>query len=191
MDPAAVNAELEGIVEQVLHDARHEKHIHVDENVRLCRTADADTAARDHGLLVADDGDKIGQVCILPVDLLRALIEARDLEHAGDELRHLVRLPVDDVERGLIVCRSEGVFARVLAGSEDDGRRRAQLVRSVGREALLSLERALEPVEHIVKRCRELIDLVAALRVRQADARLEILPVGDGAGAQGAVRGWR
>lgn len=71
---------------------------------------DADAAARDHGLLVADDGDKIGQVCILPVDLLCALIEARDLEHAGDELRHLVRLPVDDVERGLIVRRSCGRF---------------------------------------------------------------------------------
>ena len=86
MDPAAVDAELEGIVKQVLHDTRHEKHIHVDENVRFCRAADADAAARDHGLLVADDGDKIGQVCILPVDLLRALIETRDLEHAGDEL---------------------------------------------------------------------------------------------------------
>ena len=79
-------------------------------NVRLCRTADADAAARDHGLLVADDGDEVGQVCILPVELLRALIKARDLEHTADELRHLVRLPVDDVERGLIVRRGGGVF---------------------------------------------------------------------------------
>ena len=91
-------------------------------------------------------------------------------------------LPVDDVERSLIVRRSAGVFARILAGGEDNGRRRAQLVRGIGREALFSLERALESVEHIVKRCRELIDLIAALRVRQADARLEILPVGDGIG---------
>ena len=93
-----------------------------------------------------------------------------------------MRLPVDDVERGLIVCRSAGVFARVLTGGEDDGRRRAQLVRSIGRKALLGLKRALEPVEHIVKRRRELIDLVAALGVRQTDARLEILPVRDGIG---------
>lgn len=55
-------------------------------------------------------------------------------------------------------------------------------MRGVGGKALLGLKRALEPVEHIVKRRRELIDLVAALRVRQADARLEILPVGDGIG---------
>lgn len=55
-------------------------------------------------------------------------------------------------------------------------------MRGIGREALLGLERALEPVEHIVKRCRELIDLIAALCVRQTDARLEILPVGDGIG---------
>ena len=62
-----------------------------------------------------------------------------------------MRLPVDDVERGLIVRRGGGVFARVLAGGEDNGRRRAQLVRGIGREALFSLERALEPVKHIVE----------------------------------------
>ena len=182
MDPAAVHAELEGVIKQVLHDARDEKDVHVDEDARLGRAADADAAARDHGLLVADDGDEIGEVGILPVDLLRALIEPRDLKHAADERRHLVRLPVDDIERRLIIRRRLRVLARVLAGGEDDGRRRAQLVRGIGREALFSLERALESVEHIVKRCRELIDLVAAARVRQTDARLEVLPVGDGIG---------
>ena len=182
MDPAAVHAELEGVIEQVLHDARDEKDVHVDEDARLGRAADADAAARDHGLLVADDGDEIGEVGILPVDLLRALIEPRDLEHAADERRHLVRLPVDDIERRLIIRGRLRVFACVLAGGEDDGRRRAQLVRGIGREALLGIERALKPVEHVVKRHRELIDLVAAARVRQTDARLEVLPVGDGVG---------
>ena len=182
MDPAAVHAELEGVVEQILHDARDEKDVHVDEDARLGRAADADAAARDHGLLVADDGDEIGEVGILPVDLLRALIEPRDLKHAADERRHLVRLPVDDIERRLIIRRRLRVLARVLAGGEDDGRRRAQLVRGIRREALLGLERSLKSVEHVVKGGRELIDLVAAARVRQADARLEILPVGDGIG---------
>ena len=182
MDPAAVHAELEGVVEQILHDARDEKDVHVDEDARLGRAADADAAARDHGLLVADDGDEVGEVGILPVHLLRALVEARDLEHAADERRHLVRLPVDDIERRLIIRRRLRVLARILAGGEDDGCRRAQLVRGIRREALLGLERSLKPVEHVVKGGRELIDLVAAARVRQADARLEILPVGDGIG---------
>ena len=182
MDPAAVHAELEGVVEQILHDARDEKDVHVDEDARLGRAADANAAARDHGLLVADDGDEVGEIGILPVHLLRALVEARDLEHAADERRHLVRLPVDDIERRLIIRRRLRVLARVLAGGEDDGRRRAQLVRGIRREALLGLERSLKPVEHVVKGGRELIDLVAAARMRQADARLEILPVGDGIG---------
>ena len=151
MDPAAVHAELEGVIKQVLHDARDEKDVHVDEDARLGRAADADAAARDHGLLVADDGDEIGEVGILPVDLLRALIEPRDLEHAADERRHLVRLPVDDIERRLIIRGRLRIFACVLAGGEDDGRRRAQLVRDIGQQPLLAGHHPLQGRHHLVK----------------------------------------
>ena len=90
---------------------------------------------------------------------------------------------VSPIARALVSCRrsssslSWAGSARATSSSVAvDRQRRAQLVRRVGREALLARERVVEPVEHVVEVVGELLELVAA--AAQADAVVE--PAGGG-----------
>src|SRR6202035_2017788 len=91
------------------------------------------------------------------------VIAARELEQPADEVAHLVRLPLEVVEEPL----PRGWVEPFLLLQDFDVRlqarqRRAQLVRRIGDEAPLRLDRVLEGSEHRVERGAEPRELASA-----------------------------
>ena len=107
----------------------------------------------------------------------------RELEQAADERTHLLRLAVEIVEQRAALL---GVELDVAAQDVDvrlqARQRRTQLVRRVGDEAPLRLERLLERREHRVERGAQGGELVVPA-LRNALARLAGL--GDSLGGRG------
>src|SRR5206468_9061393 len=107
--------------------------------------------------------DELVELELLLLDLGAA---ARELEQAGDQPTHLLRLAVEVVEQAPTLVRVElEVAAQDVDVRLQARQRRAQLVGGIGDEAPLCLERLLERGEHRVEggaQGRELV--VPALR---------------------------
>ena len=124
------------------------------------------------GHFAADDGGELAQVGALELRLYRALLEARDVEQAADEARHFLRLSVYRGYPLFVVFFGQPLFFERGALREDDGGRRAQLVRGVGGELFFRLEGCFKAREHSVEGRGYSVYLVV-LR-RQTDARGEV-----------------
>ena len=97
------------------------------------------------------------------------LLGLREQQQVLDEPLHALDLDPYEALDPLHVARLDVRLAgEHLELAADDRQRRAQLVRSVGDEVTLAVERALEPVEHVVERVGERPDLVARARPRRS-----------------------
>ncbi len=100
------------------------------------------------------------------------ILAAGELQQAGDQVAHLVRLPLEIVEQPLPLSGVEPLLLRQHLDVRLHARqRRAQLVRGVGHEAPLRLDRVPECPEHCVERGPEPRQL-AATALRHALARV-------------------
>jgi hypothetical protein len=113
-----------------------------------------------------------GQVDVFP-DGEPALI-ARQQEQRADEVLGVVHGGAD-VNRHAPQVVGRGVRAAEhdVDGRAHDRERGAQLMRGVGHEPLLTLERDLQPAEHVVERLGQLAELVAW--TRQRDPRRQVV----------------
>ena len=84
----------------------------------------------------------------------------RAREQRRHEVLHARLGRADPLDRPRDVRLGRRVHGEQLGLGSDQAERRAQLVRCLRREASLGFERALEPVEHVVERVRELLHLV-------------------------------
>ena len=112
-----------------------------------------------------------------PPGLAVELDVAGEIDQVADQHRQLVELGDDVGEQSL------ALLGRHLLGMGEDldvgaqaGERRAQLVRGVGDELALGVDRALERVEHRVEAAGQAAQLAAAARV---DAATEVAGLGD------------
>jgi hypothetical protein len=91
----------------------------------------------------------------------RAGFASREIEEARDEpLGAFGRLPDRDAHRPEVRDARIGVRERDVDLGAHDGERRAQLMRGVGDEPALRVERRVEPVEHAVQRAGRVAELV-------------------------------
>ena len=107
------------------------------------------------------DGDR------LRADGQATVAGAGDHEQVLGELGEMVALLDRGHERGPHLGRVIARAQRALELGLEYGDRRAQLVARVGDEAPLALERAAQPVEHVVERLAQPPDLVAGGRERE------------------------
>jgi len=159
VDGRAFAAPLAGVLEQVPDRPLEPFRISLDDR-RLDPGRPGELrearACSMHGVL-----DELVQVHRCP--LLARIVAARELEQAGDQIAHLVRLPLEVGEETAARVRIEALLLLQHLDVRLHARqRRTQLVRGVGDESALCVERLLERREHCVERAAEPRQLVAA-----------------------------
>ena len=114
------------------------------------------------------------------VDRLRldqlAALGAGERQHVGDEAVELVEA-AQQRDGAFVAAQLVGLAVEQLDLGAQHRERRAQLVRGVGDEVALALERPLEPLEHVVERRGQDPHLASRARpVRRATERSPALP---------------
>ena len=126
----------------------------------------------------------LDQLVHLDGTALLVRVATRQLEEAGDQVAHLVRLALEVGEQLVALAGLQPLLLLQHFDVRLEAReRRAQLVRRVGDEAALRLDRLLERREHRVERRAEAGELVPPTRIGNALARI--------AGARDSLRGSR
>ena len=128
--------------------------------------SDRDAAlGRQHVDRAAAFGDDLVEIEIHRPERIAAGVGARQHQHVLDEPAQPARLPADDRQR-LAVLGLVAVIAaqRDVGGRAHDRHRRAQLVRRVGHELALRLQRRAQPRDQPVERVRQLAELVGPRR---------------------------
>jgi hypothetical protein len=98
-----------------------------------------------------------------------AAVGARQQQQAARQLCQPVDLFERRVDLGAqVLGRDAGAAAQQLELCAQHGERRSQLVAGVGHEALLALDSALHPVEALVERRGQAVELVVCASARQA-----------------------
>ena len=122
-----------------------------------------------------------GQVDLL-VDGEPALVAGEDEQRADEVLGVIDRGADVGRHAAQVGGRAGGVVQHDVDGRAHDRERGAQLMGGVGDEALLALERGLEPVEHLVEGLGQFVEFVAG--AAQRDPRRQVVLRG-GAGGCG------
>src|SRR5581483_12155218 len=158
LDRAALAAPLARVLEQIPHRALHPLRIPVDDG-RL-ELAELPLDRRETAPRAADG--LLDELVELELTLLDRR-PPRELEQAGDQRPHLLRLAVEIVEEpAALVGRELDVAAQDVDIGLQAREGRPQLVRGVGDEAALRVERLLERGEHRVEGGAEPRKLAAA-----------------------------
>ena len=157
------------VAEQVGHELARQRLVARVRHIRRDVADDGDVPRIGQHLAAAHAlGDDLIEVEIGGDDLALPGIDAREQEHVLHQSGQTARLLADDAE-GLAVL---GLGARIAAqrhvgGRAHDRHRRSQLVRRVGHEAALLVDRVVEPVDQIVEGAGQRAHLVVWIDDRQ------------------------
>ncbi len=157
------------VVEQVEEQPAQQPLVAAERQVPVRRGAHLDVARRGeraHG--ARGVGAEVGEVELLAHDALHARVRPREQEEVVDDAAHAPGLLADRRERAAQLGRRPvGARERELRLAADDRDRGAQLVRGVGHEAALPLERGLEAAEQLVEHRGEPPELVVGVLHRE------------------------
>ena len=160
---------LHGVLQHVQHEAAQQILVAAKRDVERPVRADRDAAlGGQHVDGAAAVGDQFVEIQIHRAHGVAAGIRAREHEHVLDQTPEPPRLAADDPDR-FAVLGLLAVFATQhhVGGRAHDGNRRPQLVRRVGHELPLRLQRRAHPRDEAVERRRELAEFVGPVHLAQ------------------------